>query len=238
MIGKDCKFIKLFSVSLPPYQLGLWLNKYLRSTCALCLTPFFVNQLKEGICKFCHQDIRWLPKPFVIDLDTTLRLSIHSATVYENCTRQAMIGCKYREDLSALPLLVHAIRQLPRPRSCHSDNSVILPMPTTNNRLKHRGFDPVLILARYLSKHWQIPIWQGAKRIHDVARQQGLNKEDRLLNVQGAFVLKQVPPTRHVILFDDVATTGASLCALAKPFIDSGYLVYLSAYTIAHGNSR
>lgn len=189
------------------------------------------------ICSDCHQDIHWKPQPLNIEISPQCHLAITPATTYTNSIRNAIIAFKYHEDLSSLPLLVHAIRQLPRPHGCYSKNSCILPMPSTSARLKHRGFDPVLILGKYLAQHWQIPLWHGAVRIHDLGRQQGLSKEERLLNVQGAFDLIQSPPVRHVILFDDVATTGASLKALAQPFVELDRRVELMAYTLAHGSS-
>ena len=65
--------------------------------------------------------------------------------------------------MTKLPLLLHVLRQLPRPHGCHQDNSVIVAMPTTEQRLVKRGFDPVSILAAQLSKHWHIPLWQTEK---------------------------------------------------------------------------
>ncbi|WP_230659404.1 ComF family protein [Psychrobacter sp. I-STPA10] len=238
---------------MPPYQLGLWFNQYVRQTCILCQTPYgyanlevaskqnfvrvWIKQRQMLICMHCHQDIHWRPQPFTINITPHLQLDIISAAAYKNCIRRAIIAFKYREDLSSLPLLIHAIRQLPRPHGCHTQNSCILPMPTTTARLRYRGFDPVFILAKYLAQHWQIPLWQGAVRIHDTGRQQGLSKEARLLNVQGAFALTQSPKVRHIILFDDVATTGASLKALAQPFEGLNRQVKLLAYTLAHGSS-
>lgn len=196
----------------------------------------WIRLQKSLICTACHRDIQWLPKPFFIEMTPSLDFSVISAATYENSIRKAMIAFKYHEDLSALPLLVHAIQQLPRPHGCYRNNSCILPMPTTASRLRHRGFDPVLILAKHLAWHWQIPLWHGAVRTHDLGRQQGLSREERLLNVQGAFALTQLPKARRVILFDDVATTGASLKALAQSFTDLDRQVELLAYTLAHGN--
>lgn len=196
----------------------------------------WIRLQKSLICTACHRDIQWLPKPFFIEMTPSLDFSVISAATYENSIRKAMIAFKYHEDLSALPLLVHAIQQLPRPHGYYANNSCILPIPTTNKRLQNRGFDPVFVLAKYLAQHWQIPLWQGAERVHDLGRQQGLSKEERLLNVQGAFALIQTPNVKRIILFDDVATTGASLKALAQPFIQLDRKVELLAYTLAHGN--
>jgi ComF family protein len=161
--------------------------------------------------------------------------------------RQAIRAFKHSEDMTKLPLLLHALRQLPRPHGCHHDNSVIVAMPTTAQRLIKRGFDPVSILSAHLSKHWQIPLWHGVQRVDNTVSQQGLSRAERLNNLDNAFALIEKPAVKRIILFDDVATTGASLQALGRTLHSSfgaapldqhqpshGY--HLFAYALAHGN--
>ena len=147
--------------------------------------------------------------------------------------------------MTKLPLLRHIIRQLPRPYGCHQRNSVIVAMPTTPKRLVKRGFDPVSILAAQLASHWQIPLWQGVKRIDDTISQQGLSRAERLSNLDNAFMLSVTPPTKRLLLFDDVSTTGASLQALARVFYPSKIIdshtspstnFHIFAYALTHGS--
>ena len=205
------------------------------------------SYLSSGLlCAHCHNDITWLPRPFEVDIVPSISLSIQASTYYEYPIRQAIRAFKHQEDMTKLPLLLHTIRQLPRPHGCHRNNSVIVAMPTTSQRLVKRGFDPVSILSAQLSKHWQIPLWQGVKRIDDTVSQQGLTRAERLSNLDNAFALIERPPTKRLLLFDDVSTTGASLQALAQAFIppaaiksatDSSHNSYqISAYVLAHGS--
>jgi len=205
------------------------------------------SHLSSGLlCAHCHNDITWLPKPFKVDIAPSISLSIQASTYYEYPIRQAIRAFKHQEDMTKLPLLLHAIRQLPRPHGCHRNNSVIVAMPTTSQRLVKRGFDPVSILSAQLSKHWQIPLWEGVKRIDDTVSQQGLSRAERLSNLDNAFALIEKPPAKRLLLFDDVSTTGASLQALAREFIspeavksatDSSHNSYqISAYVLAHGS--
>ena len=208
----------------------------------------FNHRFNSGLlCSHCHDSIAWLPKPFNVDIAAGTVLSIQTATYYEYPLRQAIRAFKHHEDMTKLPLLLHAIRQLPRPHGCHHDNSVIVAMPTTEQRLVKRGFDPVSILSAQLSKHWQIPLWHGVKRIDDTVSQQGLTRAERLSNLDNAFVLIEKPPVKRLLLFDDVATTGASLQALGRTLLTSAetvtmsdiqtnYKYHLSAYALAHGN--
>ena len=262
---------------LAPYQSGLWLAEYGDVRCQLCRiyrsTPqsqlpqnhssaippnnhsFFTNlrqhvnnRFDSGLlCSDCHNGITWLPKPFEVDIASGTVLSIQAATYYDYPIRQAIRAFKHHEDMTKLPLLLHVLRQLPRPHGCHHDNSVIVAMPATNQRLIKRGFDPVSILAAHLSKHWHIPLWHGVERIDNTVSQQGLTRAERLGNLDNAFALIETPPVKRLLLFDDVATTGASLQALGRTLYGQSYSLantnsqssnpyQLSAYALAHGN--
>lgn len=262
---------------LAPYQSGLWLAEYGGVRCQLCRiyrsTPqshlpqnhssaippnnhsFFTklrqhvnNRFDSGLlCSDCHNSIAWLPKPCEVDIAAGTVLSIQAATYYDYPIRQAIRSFKHHEDMTKLPLLIYAVRQLPRPQGCHRDNSVIVAMPTTNQRLVKRGFDPVSILAAQLSKHWHIPLWNGVERIDNTVSQQGLTRVERLGNLDNAFALIETPPVKRLLLFDDVATTGASLQALGRTLYDQTFSLaginsqssipyQLSAYALAHGS--
>ena len=262
---------------LAPYQSGLWLAEYGDVRCQLCRiyrsTPqshlpqnhssaippnnhsFFTNlrqhinnRFDSGLlCSHCHHSIVWLPKPFEVDIAASTGLSIQAATYYDYPIRQAIRSFKHHEDMTKLPLLLHVLRQLPRPQGCHRDNSVIVAMPTTNQRLVKRGFDPVSILAAQLSKHWQIPLWYGVERIDNTVSQQGLSRAERLGNLDNAFALRELPPVKRLLLFDDVATTGASLQALGRTLYGQSFRpaelnpqstspYQLAAYALAHGS--
>lgn len=199
------------------------------------------------LCKHCHHSITWLPKPFNVDIAAGTILPIQAATYYDYPMRQAIRAFKYHENMTKLPLLLHTLRQLPRPHGCHKNNSAIVAMPTTEQRLIKRGFDPVMILATQLSKHWQIPLWQGVSRIDNTVSQQGLTRAERLSNLDNAFALTEKPPVKRLLLFDDVATTGASLQALGQVIcsqtmpltIDESYAIdyyHIRAYALAHGS--
>lgn len=239
-----------------PYQLGLWLAEYVNIRCQLCgcyrkasytnpagfnhadlSASRFATANKSLLCHRCQRSITWLLAPFYVDIAASVSLPIQAASYYDYPIREAIRAFKHSEDITRLPLLVHMLRQLPRPKGCHAGNSVIIPMPTTDNRLLKRGFDPVTILSIHLAKHWQIPLWHGVARMDDTVSQQGLTRSERLTNLNDAFVLTETPPVKRLLLFDDVATTGASLQALARAFLpDQPYLTPLEATGTANGD--
>ena len=229
---------------LPPYQLGLWISAYLDGRCPVCrVQPCAALQTASGrvaqrrlLCNMCHDHIHWLPEAFYVDIAADNYLPVQAATYYDYPVRQAISAFKQLEDLTQLPLLVHILRQLPRPTGCHASNSVIVPMPTTNARLIKRGFDPVTVLSQHLSHHWQIPLWHGVVRIDDTVSQRGLSRAERLSNLDHAFDITSHCSARHLLLFDDVATTGASLQALARTLITYHPDADIAAYALAHGS--
>lgn len=218
-----------------PYQFGMLMASYVHQRCHLCgvnyskkssSKPVSICQQKPSIklltrfdtgvlCDACHNTLAWLPKSFELIINGG-NLPIYPASLYQHPIDAVIRRFKFHEDMTQLPILVHLIHQLPRPHGCHSSNAVILPMPTTKSRLKHRGFDPVSVLAPYLSKHWGIPIWRGVARVDDSGSQRGLSRVERLNNLNGAFVVTKQIPRKRILLFDDVVTTGATITALAN----------------------
>lgn len=249
-LNRGCQLCAMYR-SMPPSQLALANSPHalMNQSSAQLSEPssWFAHvrhrldsRFNQGLlCPQCHHNIHWLPAPFEVDIAAGKALTVQAATYYEYPIRQAIRAFK-QEDMTKLPLLVHVLRQLPKPAGCHAHNSAIVAMPTTDSRLIKRGFDPVTILSAYLSQHWQIPLWHGVARIDSAASQQGLSRAERLSNLDGAFELRQVPAVERLLLFDDVATTGASLQALARtlhPQMLHSNAYYLQAFALAHGSA-
>ena len=237
----------------------MWRVQYFQSVCCVCniypavpqpavsqkeSLPLKLSFFSSLICQACHDSIAWCPEPLqqqiaIINhnnqLARSLNLEIQSAAPHLNFIRSAIIAFKYKEQLDALPVVVHAIQQLPRPHGCHSGNSLSVPTPTTSNRLQKRGYDPVSVLAYYLSKHWQIPLWRGLSRIDDVSSQQGLDRQERQANIGTAFKLNTQPDVNRLLLFDDVVTTGTTLSAIAQTLAEAYPETKISAYCVSHG---
>jgi len=92
----------------------------------------------------------------------------------------------------------------------------VIPMPMHRLRLAERGENPAEVMAKSLTAHLpgRPPLIRGCKT-RMTARQQGLDREGRLANVADAYRVDAGLSGMHVLLVDDVLTTGASLLALA-----------------------
>ena len=90
--------------------------------------------------------------------------------------------------------------------------SVIIPLPLHPQRLRERGFNQALELARPVARARGWPIETAScRRVRHAPAQAGLAWRERVKNIRGAFHCTQDFTGQEVILVDDVMTTGASL---------------------------
>lgn len=97
------------------------------------------------------------------------------------------------------------------------DIDCVMPIPLHPNKLRKRGFNQSLLLARAIAKHYKLPlITQYLVRLRDTAPQaQCSSQKERFSNVSCAFGVMHTCPER-VLLVDDVVTTGATVSEVAR----------------------
>ena len=105
----------------------------------------------------------------------------------------------------------------------------VLPLPLSPQRLQNRGFNQSWLLARNLVQHSRTAARSDAQlllRIRDTRPQSQLLREERLTNVKGAFMVDPLRAhqivDRHVVLVDDVMTSGASIYTAARALHHAG----------------
>lgn len=89
-------------------------------------------------------------------------------------------------------------------------NFYLTPIPVSKEKLLHRGHNHSYVFAQALAKTTNLKIFPGLIKIRETKDQASLNYEERKTNLQNAFLLRQKPPKR-IILVDDIKTTGATL---------------------------
>jgi ComF family protein len=106
---------------------------------------------------------------------------------------------------------------------------VIVPVPLHPGRLRHRGFNQAELLVRKWPKlpggADAPPIAGGVlRRARATPSQAGLGRREREANIQGAFVVLRPERIsgRHLLLVDDVVTTGATAGECARLLLASG----------------
>ncbi len=90
----------------------------------------------------------------------------------------------------------------------------VIPVPLHPRRARERGFDQADWLGRRLARRLGVPC-MTAQRVRMTPTQRGLPRKARRANLRNAFMIERPLPA-HVVLLDDVMTTGATFDALAK----------------------
>lgn len=110
------------------------------------------------------------------------------------------------------------------------DSEVLVPVPIGQQRLADRGFNQAWELASALLRRTTTPrpraLVDALVRVRDTPDQHSLPRAQRLQNLRGAFAAHPQHGSTlagtHVLLVDDVSTTGATLEAAAQALLDSG----------------
>lgn len=137
---------------------------------------------------------------------------------------------KFHERLILVNYLADA---LARRIAARADCIVALPLHPV--RLRERGFNQSLLLARRIARQLDIPLLADAcERVRDTAPQSSLPWKERDKNMRQAFICKPAADVhgKHVAIVDDVMTTGASIGELARALKQAG-ASEVSAWVVA-----
>jgi competence protein ComFC len=102
---------------------------------------------------------------------------------------------------------------------------VMVPVPLHIRRLRERGFNQALLLAKELNTRTGIPYAERAlKKVKDTSVQIALKKKERKKNLKGAFQVKdhEAIQGKTVVLMDDVYTTGATVNECSRTLLEAG----------------
>ncbi len=214
-------------------------DDWLASLGRLLLPPRCLICREQGsndidLCVICRERLPWnhaacdrcaLPLPVPGRCGACLRRpppldAVCAAFLYGDPVDRLLPRLKFHRDLAAgrllAELMVPLLEKQPRPQA-------LVPVPLHRRRLRQRGYDQALELARPLARRLDLPLLPGAlRRIRYTAPQSELDARHRRRNLRAAFVAGNVLLPDHVALIDDVMTTGQTLHAAARALRRAG----------------
>jgi ComF family protein len=135
------------------------------------------------------------------------------------------------------------LARLEWPPDVIAERAALIPVPLATTKQRARGYNQASVLAHAVARRWGIPVWDDViLRTRATPSQTRLTPGERKANVHRAFSLGDGALGRilgrHLILVDDVLTTGATLNACATELFESGartisYLTFGRARTSA-----
>lgn len=183
-----------------------------RPICLYCGAPVAGEQQDAYHCSACSGT----PRPFSM---------ARSALVSTDTTMDIIHALKYSRAAYVVPALAQAMLEVWQTTAelRGAESPVLVPVPITRTHLLRRGYNQAEELAKALAKQLSIPVAQPLLRLTTGADSQTkLSSAQRLRNAMAAYALapdyasgKRSLPA-HLVLVDDVFTTGATARACAK----------------------
>ena len=173
---------------------------------------------EKSICHACFADLPWNQPP--VATSPGIIESVVAVTDYAFPVDKAIKALKFERKLFYSLALAEILCAGANVLS--SDIDAILPVPLHWSRKLRRGFNQAAEIAKPVARLLNVPIIRCAKRCKPTPYQSGLDARARMRNLRGAFITSRKVDCQHVLIIDDVVTTGATTQALAKTLIDAG----------------
>jgi len=154
--------------------------------------------------------------------DTPHLNGIHIASNYQDAVlKKALWMLKYQ----GVKQLAKPLAELIKERiwkKLETGDWLIVPVPLSKNKLRHRGYNQAELIARELPGNVRADVL--FKKFHTKSQVEVKDKEERLANIIGSFEVRNPEKIKgkKIILIDDVLTTGATMREAKKVFKQAG----------------
>lgn len=143
--------------------------------------------------------------------------------VYEGALRAAVLSLKRVPDFSKrLSELLYEWQRQPPLNSA----TMIVPVPLHPQREQQRGFNQAAVIGVHLSRSCEVPVSETnlVRVVHSERHRAGMDAAARRVSVDDVFQVRypRLISGEHVLLVDDVFTTGATVSACARVLREAG----------------
>lgn len=207
--------------------------------CKLCCVPFFGNvelPTKPGAAPAGTLKIPFMTCPACLDKPPHYS-GAFVPFLSRGIVRETIHRFKYQQQLHFQQTLGDWLaRVLDDPRLVMTPPHAIVPVPLHPTRQRERGFNQAALLAGHLSRKSGVRTLNALKRSRYTPSQTQFTREKRMENLRNAFELRQSVDVRnlHLLLVDDVLTTGSTVNACAHALRKAG-AASVRVATVARG---
>jgi len=162
--------------------------------CPRCGIGFSSAAGEDHLCSHCLTEERYFAKARAI-------------CQYQGLIMEAISRFKYGGVIRLAKPLAAFLSEYEDPEFPFSGVNLVLPVPLHPHRLRQRGFNQSLLLARYISRRRSLPLdFTALQRSRPTQPQTQLSGPDRQKNIRGAFRVThpEAVEERKVLLIDDV----------------------------------
>lgn len=151
---------------------------------------------------------------------------VRPAVRYTTAAKAAVWRLKFQRAQAVAATMASVMaRSAPLPDPRLRQRIIVAPAPTATSRRRTRGYDQAMLLARAYAKLTGLPYASLLQRLGE-QRQLGADRQQRRTQLRHAFQVGLAARRRltgcHIILIDDVVTTGATLDAAAAVLLAAG----------------
>lgn len=210
------------------------INEYLKSFSHLFYPELCIScqmndrEIEDAFCFECYSELPFtnqanIPEnEFMEHFKGKIKIEHGSALFYfikKGSIQDIIFQFKYLNKIKYGIILGKIFGKVIQQSKYYNSIDAIVPIPLHAKKQKLRGFNQSEILARGISKQLFIPIIKNnIIRKKNTSTQTKMNREDRLNNLKNAFYMKDpmIFQGKHILLLDDVLTTGSTLLECAS----------------------
>ena len=189
--------------------------------CATCLMDA-TRLTSDGSCRMCALPTHGTTLCGRCSSDPPPVSSLVAAFAFDGAIRSAVHSLKYEGLRAISPILSEEMASRWGVRRRTPD--VVVPIPLHRFRLRSRGYNQAELLAGPVGMSLEVPVRTDLlHRVVDSPSQAGARDEaERARRVRGIFAAEAGVKDQHILLIDDVATTGSTINSAASTLLDAG----------------
>lgn len=222
------------SITRTLFNRALWLfDKLFEPVCLLCRQA---PEHQHGLCAGCERSLALNKSPCQIcarplETGAICGKCISNANhfdhaiaplLYREPVSHMLRALKYHNGIAFARTAASVISEAALNRGAKKPD-LICSVPMTTQAQRKRGFNQSALIALLMGYRLGIPVSNNLlRKVRETPHQSDLNATERQSNLKNAFICQRPMEGRHVVIVDDVLTTGATVNELAKTLKQAG----------------